>query len=291
MRREKRAEWFAILAAALYALSSPISKLLLAHVPETMMAAGLYLGAGIGCSLVVLIQRMLHGKNTKEASLEWKEWPFILGMIVLDIAAPVLLMLGLRRTTAANVALLNNFEIVATSLIALLLFRENISRRLWTAIGLVTTASVLLSFENLTAFTFSTGALYVLGASMCWGLENNCTRRLSNKNPMQIVIVKGWCSGLGAMLIARMTGAEYAAMKYLVWILLLGFTAYGLSILFYVKAQRYLGAAKTSTYYSLAPFFGVILSFIVFQELPGKNFWTAMLLMVAGTYLASRDQS
>ena len=289
MKQEKRAVYYAVLAAALYALSSPVSKLLLQHVSETMMAAGLYLGAGIGCSIVLGMQRVFHGTEGKEKSLEWKEWPYILGMILLDIAAPVLLMLGLRQTTAANVSLLNNFEIVATAVIALCIFHEKISRRLWCAIGLVTLASIMLSFEDINALSFSQGAIYVLAATTCWGLENNCTRKLSDKNPIQIVIVKGFGSGMGALVIARVTGGAWIEMNYILWILLLGFTAYGLSILFYVKAQRYLGAAKTSAYYSIAPFFGVMFSFIIYHELPGRNFSTALFMMMAGTYLATRD--
>ena len=109
----------AILAAALYALSSLISKILLNKVPPTMMAGLLYLGAGIGMSIIVLL-RYKTGKFTEEMRLTKKEMPYTIAMIVLDILAPILLMIGLTMTTPANVLLLNNFEIVATSLIALL---------------------------------------------------------------------------------------------------------------------------------------------------------------------------
>lgn len=103
-------------------------------------------------------------------------------MVVLDIAAPIFLMLGIARTTSSSVSLLGNFEIVATSLIALLLFREVISKHLWLAIALVTLASLILSFEPGT-IQLNLGSLLVLAACACWGLENNCTRALSNKTP------------------------------------------------------------------------------------------------------------
>lgn len=88
------------------------------------------------------------------APIEKDEKPYMLGMVLLDILAPALLMFGLRSTLAANASLLNNFEIVATSLIALILFKEAISRRLWIGIVLVTLASVLLSLESFQLFDF-----------------------------------------------------------------------------------------------------------------------------------------
>ena len=134
-----------------------------------------------------------------------RQLPFTLGMILLDIAAPILLMLGLARAPAAHVSLLNNFEIVATSLFALLLFHERISRRVWCAIFLITAASMLLSFEGVQSLRFSSGSLLVLGACLCWGLENNCTRALSEKDPLQIVVVKGF----GSDLKSRQEGIHY----------------------------------------------------------------------------------
>lgn len=114
----------ALLAAALYALSSPLSKLLLQDVQPTMMAAFLYLGAGLGMALLGLLRRE-HATDT--ARLSKGDFPYIAAMIVLDIFAPVLLMIGLAQTSAAHVSLLNNFEIVATTLIALLFFHEKVS--------------------------------------------------------------------------------------------------------------------------------------------------------------------
>ena len=287
-RKQSRAVFFAILAAALYALNAPVSKLLLEAVPAKMMAALLYLGAGLGMLLLRLAQRAA-GKPSGEAPLTRKELPYTVAMVVLDIAAPIFLMIGLTRTTAANASLLNNFEIVATSLIALLLFREKISRRLWWAIGLVTLSSVLLSLEGAESLRFSLGSVFVLLACCCWGLENNCTRALSEKDPLEIVVVKGFGSGLGALIIALISGETFPAVLPVVGALCLGFVAYGLSIFFYIYAQRDLGAAKTSTYYAVAPFIGAGLSLLIFRQLPGLTFLMALAIMAAGTWLASTD--
>lgn len=279
----------AILAAAFYALNAPLSKWLLAEVPPTMMAALLYLGAGGGMALVRAGQRAV-GRVPREAPLARADLPYTVGMVVLDIAAPIFLMIGLTRTTAANVSLLNNFEIVATALIALGLFGERISRRLWAAIVFVTVSSILLSVEDSSSFSFSLGSVFVLLACTCWGLENNCTRSIADKDPLQIVVIKGFGSGAGSLVIALMLGERLPAPGYALGALALGFVAYGLSIRFYIYAQRGLGAAKTSAHYALAPFLGAGLSLVLFRQRPQPYFWAALLLMAVGTWLASTDQ-
>lgn len=283
MKTKNIATFFAILAAALYAINIPLSKVLLNFIQPTMMAAFLYLGAGAGL--------FLYGKIAKEQGekLTRAELPYTVGMIVLDIAAPILLMLGLERTTSANASLLNNFEIVATSLIALLLFREKLSRRLTLAIILVTAASISLSFEGAGSFHFNTGSLFVLGAACCWGLENNCTRMLSNKSSVQITTIKGIFSGLGSLIVACCMGEQLPDPIWIPAALLLGFVAYGLSINFYIKAQKDLGAAKTSAYYSIAPFLGVIFGIILLREQPGLQFYIGLAIMIAATVLMVKD--
>ncbi len=285
MKTKNLATLFAIFAAALYAVNIPFSKLLLNRVGPTMMAAFLYLGAGTGLFLYGLATR----KKEKAPALTRAELPYTLGMIVLDIAAPILLMLGLKLTNSANASLLNNFEIVATSLIALLAFREKLSRQLTIAIVLVTVASITLSFDGAGSFRFNTGSLLVLGATCCWGLENNCTRMLSSKSSVQITTIKGIFSGLGSLVIALSIGEELPQIGWLLAVLALGFVSYGLSINFYIKAQKDLGAAKTSAYYSVAPFLGVLFGLLLPGQQLGIPFFVGLAIMVAATVLLTRD--
>ena len=287
--RQGRGVLCAVLAAAFYALNAPLSKLLLGRVAPAMMAAFLYLGAGLGMCLWLLVTRKSRART--EQPLTRRDLPYTVGMIVLDVAAPIALMTGVARTSAASASLLNNFEIVATSLIALVLFKEAISKRLWLGIFLVTLSSVLLSAQDIRAVSLSAGSLYVLLACVCWGFENNCTRRLSEKDPMEIVAVKGIFSGLGALIVAFLCGAALPDALSIVLALLLGFVAYGLSILFYIYAQRSLGAAKTSAYYAVAPFIGVALSLALFREIPSGWFIAALIVMIAGTWCVTTAES
>lgn len=287
LQAQRKAIFFALLAAVLYSLSAPISKLLLGSIRPTMMAALLYLGAGIGMGVVNLFASRSEAFR-KEKSLRWHELPAISGMIVLDIAAPIFLMIGLSKTTAQNASLLNNFEIVATALIALIFFREAISRRLWLAILVVTLACALLSLENIAhTFSFSIGSLFIMLASLCWGLENNLTRHLSAFNPLHIVVIKGFGCGLGALLVAALAREIRGDLGPVAGALLLGFVAYGLSIYFYVRAQRELGAAKTSAFYATAPFIGTLLGFILFRDKPDWQFYASLALMILGSYLSA----
>ena len=236
---------YALLAAVFYAINVPISKMLLDHVGATSMAALLYLGAGLGISILSVFMRKDRKSSEK---LSGNDLPYVIGMIVLDIAAPIFLMIGIRIGTSANASLLGNFEIVATTVIALIVFKEAVSKRLWLAIGLITLASALLSLEGTDSFSFSYGSLFVLTATVCWGFENNCTRKISSKSTYEIVILKGIFSGLGALAIAFIKREDMPEWKYVVAALLLGFVAYGLSIFLYVRAQNILGATKTSAY-------------------------------------------
>ena len=285
----KHGIFLAILAAALYALNSPFSKLLLKYLPSTLMAGFLYIGAGFGMIMIFLL-RTAGSRPGTESRLTRNDLPDTIAMIVLDITAPICLLFGLTMTTAANASLLNNFEIVTTAIIALVFFKEVISPRLWLGILFVTASCALLSFEDISSLQFNSGSLFVLLACICWGIENNCTRKLSSKDPLQIVMVKGIFSGIGSITIGFFCGERIQYLWTIPIVLLLGFVAYGLSIYFYVYAQRILGAARTSAYYAVAPFIGVFLSLLIFREIPGILFIAALFLMIIGAWLSSQDK-
>lgn len=286
MDLKKKAILYALLAAIFYAVNTPCSKLLLQNVPPTFMAGLLYLGAGTGIGIMYLFH---YQNEAKSERLTKHDCPYTFGMIVLDILAPIFLMLGIKYGSASNASLLGNFEIVATTLLALLLFKENVTKRLWLAVGAIVTASIFLSFEGGDGFRFSYGSLFVLLAASCWGLENNCTRKISNKSTYEIVTLKGICSGGSSIAIAFIIGEKIPALRYVLPALLLGFFAYGLSIFTYIRAQRYLGAAKTSAYYAVAPFIGSFLAFLFLGEQIRPNYLIGLGFMAIGSSLVVID--
>ena len=278
----------AILAAVLYAVSSPFSKVLLNEMPPTLMAGFLYLGAGVGMSLIAVLRRVRQAETT-EIHLSKAELPYTVAMILLDIASPICLLIGISATTAANASLLNNFEIVATALIALVVFKERISKRLWMGILFVTFSSVILSFEDFSSLEFSYGSLFVLLAAVFWGLENNCTRKLSSCDPLEIVLLKGIFSGIGSIVIGLVLGERLMNLWSVIAVMALGIVSYGLSIYFYVHAQRLLGAARTSAYYAVSPFIAAFLSILIFGQMPEVTYFIALMLMAVGAWYSSHD--
>ncbi len=284
--RAARAVAYAVLAAVFYAVSSPMSKVLLEDVSPYLMAALLYLGAGIGMTAV---RALSPAKRAEERPLTRGDTPFILGMIVLDIAAPILLMYGLLNSPASSVSLLNNFEIVATTLIALLVFGERITPNTWVAIALITVSAIILSTAGTGDISFSHGSLAVILACVCWGLENNCTRRLADSGALRIVVIKGIFSGLGALAIAAFMGMGSPSFLEVTGALVLGFVSYGMSLFFYITAQASLGAAKVSAYYAMAPFIGAFISLALLGEGLTDLFVLALIVMAVGVVTLTRE--
>jgi len=274
----------ALTAAIFFGASAPISKLLLGDVSPIFLAAFLYLGSGTGISLVKFAQR-ISSKDTeagiKPADVKWLAGAIISG----GILAPIVLMVSLQNTPASTASLLLNFEGVGTTLIALLFFKESISRRAWGAIFIITLASIFLSTNFTEGFGISFGALGIILACFLWGLDNNLTRNISGKDPLIIVAWKGLIAGTFSFFLAWLLGNPFPSIKTILFTLVLGFVSYGLSTLLFIHSMRGLGASRTSALYGTAPLAGVILSIFIFGEFPNLSFVIATILMIGGALL------
>jgi len=276
----------AILAAILFGVSAPISKLILAYVDPIPMAAFLYLGSGVVLLLFRIIQRLNHNFKEVEAKINKGDAKWIIGAIISGgVLAPIILMFSLPNTHASTASMLLNFEGVATTLIAVLAFKEAIGKRVWFAIALITIASILLSWNFIGKWGFSIGALGVVLACILWGVDNNFTRNISSKDPFIIVTIKGIGAGTFSLLLAFITQSKFPGIKLVLGIMLLGFFSYGLSIVLFIFAMRSLGASRTSTFFGTAPFVGTVLSFLLFRELPNVLFYISLPVMILGAIL------
>jgi len=280
----------AILAAILFGASTPLAKLLLGETDSIVLAALLYLGSGVGAGLLVASRKFLGGSGSVEARIRRADLPWLIGAVLAGgVAAPIILLLGLKNTSAASASLLLNFEGVATTLIAALVFKEAIGKRTVFAISLITLASILLTWQPPAARAFSVGALGILGACLLWGLDNNFTRNISSKNPLAIVAIKGLGAGTFSLVLAFFLGKSLPGVTQTLWALLLGFICYGLSIALFILALRNLGTARTSTLFGLAPFVGMLISLAIFRETPQSLFFYSLPLMVTGAWLMLRE--
>ena len=279
----------ALLAAIFFGASAPIAKLLLGDTAPIFLAAFLYIGSGTGIALVKLTQRM-RSKDA-EAGIKPPDIKWLAGAIISGgILAPIVLMISLQNTPASTASLLLNFEGVGTTLIALLFFKESIGRRAWTAIIVITMASVFLSTDFKSGFGLSLGALGIILACVLWGADNNLTRNISGKDPLAIVAWKGLVAGTFSFFLALLLGNPFPAVKTILGTLILGFVSYGLSTMLFIRSMRGLGAARTSALYGTAPLAGVLLSIVIFGELPSFFFIIAAILMIGGALLLINEQ-
>ncbi len=280
----------ALVAAILFGASAPAAKLLLGEIEPVSLAALLYLGSGLGILLFKLVGQRQSAPDA-EAGIQRADLRWLLGAVSAGgVAAPILLLVSLRSTAAATASLLLNFEGVATTIIAALVFKEAIGRRATWAIILVTAASIVLSWNSSGQWGLSLGALGIVGACILWGIDNNLTRNISAKDPLAIVLVKGLGAGSFSLVLALILGNSFPGIKVILEALVLGSLSYGLSIVLFIRAMRGLGAARTSALFGTAPLVGLALSLVVFREAPTLFFWLAIPLMAIGAFLLLGDQ-
>jgi drug/metabolite transporter (DMT)-like permease len=274
-----------IAAAVLFGASAPLSKVLLGSIDPLPLAAILYLGSGIGSWIFFTIRKGIQQDRVSEEKLARPDFRWLAGAILAGgVAAPILLLLGLDRTPASTASLLLNFEAVATALIAILFFGESVGRRILWAVGLITAASILLTWNG-GDWGFSLGALAIVGACFLWGLDNNLTRHISGKDPLMIVGVKGIGAGLFSLLIVFILNAPLPSFGLILIGMTVGVICYGLSIQLFILALRGLGSARTGTLFGIAPFVGAALSIIFLKEIPQTFFWVAVPVMILGAWL------
>ena len=273
----------ALLSALLFGASTPLAKVLLASIDPWLLAGLLYLGAGIGLAALRLCQSAL-GKSRAEARLQRRDLPW-LALVVLagGIAGPLFLMFGLTRTDAASASLLLNLEGLATMLIAWTVFRENADRRLLIGALAVLAGAVVLSWQG--AATLDLGAGLIALACLCWGIDNNLTRKLAAADPIQIAMIKGLGAGLVNLSIALALGSDMPATMTVLTSGAIGFLGYGVSLTLFILALRHLGAARTGAYFAAAPFVGAGLAVVLLAEPVSAQLVGGAVLMAAGLWL------
>ncbi len=271
----------AVFSAILFGATAPLSKLLLGTVEPQVLAGLLYLGAGVGLS-VLFVLRGTFGLPGSEAPLRRADIS-LLAVVVLfgGVLGPVLLMFGLSHTNAASGSLLLNLEALATMAIAWLLYKENVDRRLLLGALAILVGAVVLSWQG-QGFSLDKGAVFIALACLAWGIDNNLTRKLSGSDPVQIALVKRLVAGAVNVAIALFRGAALPDIPTAGAAALAGFLGVGVSLVLFVLALRHLGTARTGAYFSLAPFIGALVAIVVLQESVTLQLLFAGALMAAG---------
>lgn len=277
-------------AALLFGASTPLAKLLVGDVPPLLLAGLLYLGSGLGLGMLLFLRRLWRRAEADELRIPRAEWPWLLGAIVFGgVIGPALLMWGLTSTEGATAALLLNVEGVLTAVLAWVVFRENADRQIVLGMLAIVAGGVLLSWQPGGAHV-SSGALLIAGACLAWAIDNNLTCKVSTNDAMLVACLKGLVAGGCNTSLALVSGSHWPAMPVLAGSLAVGFLGYGLSLTLFVVGLRTLGTARTGAYFSVAPLFGVLISLVLWPQLPTALFWMAAALMALGVWLHVRER-
>lgn len=273
----------AILSAIFFGISPVACKAIVGEMSPSLLAGLLYLGSGLGLTGFVYYQKL----ETRQilSSLTRRQWGYLVGAILSGgVAAPIFLAYGILYGTATEVSLLLNFEAVATTLLAWMIFREHIGQRVWIGKVFIIGASILVILTGSAIIQFSLPGLCVLVACSLWGIDNNLTRELETLPPSFLACIKGWSAGLLNVFIALTLFKSHATPFQVTGALAIGALSYGVSLVLFIQALREIGSARTSTWFASGPFIGAILSVIVLGERPPGEFWVAAMVMLFGMF-------
>jgi drug/metabolite transporter (DMT)-like permease len=288
---KRTAVFYALASAALFGLSTPAAKHLLASVAPFVLAGLLYCGAGIGTSLLRRLVPAMQNAASREVSLGRKGVPWLAGAIAAGgIAAPLLLMAGLARTEATTASLLLTLECAATALLAWFVFHENFDRRIALGMACLIAGATILAWSGTPTIAGVTRPVLIVGACIFWGLDNNLTRKVSLSDPLQIVEIKGLVAGPINLTLGIAAGAALPDPASALIGMAAGFVGYGLSLVLFVTALRHLGTARTSAYFATAPFIGAIVAIIALGEPVTGQLLAAGALMAIGVWLHLTEQ-
>ena len=228
----------ALLAAALFGASTPLVQQLGAGVGAFGTAACLYAGAAAAGALS-------RQRAEREARVMRSDLPRLLAMAAFGaVLGPVALAWGLQRTSGTSASLMLTLESLFTALLAWRLYRESMDGRVWTAMLLLLAGGmVLVAGQGLGSTTQLLGLLAVLVATAAWGVDNTLSRGLADRDPGQVVLAKAALGATAAMLLAIISDEPRPRLAAALGLFVVGATGYGLSLRFYLLAQRAFGAA------------------------------------------------
>ncbi len=273
----------ALTAALLFGVSTPLVQRFGVGIGSFATAALLYAGAA-------LVGLLLRRPVEREARVRRSDARQLVLMALFGaVIGPVALAWGLQRTSGAGASLMLTLEAVFTAVLARLWYHETLDRRVVLAMGLLTAGGMALVLDRATAGSGGAsqllGLLAVMAATAAWGVDNSLSRAVADRDPGQVVMLKGGLGAIATTLVALALGERLPALWPALALLAVGATGYGLSLRFYLLAQRAFGAARTGSVFAFAPFVGALLAFILGER--GASLWmlAGALLMAAGIVL------
>ena len=267
----------AIFAAFLFGLSTPFSKLILNNNNSPLLLASLFY---LGAAVFLLPFKIRNLKNEIGQLINNKsDLMRIVGAIIFGgITGPVALLYGIKYSSPESASLLLNMETVATSLFAWFIFKEHLSTKvILSSILTVIAGSLLVINFNL---NINYGGILVILACIFWGIDNNLTANVTSISPTVNTILKGFFAGTFNFLLFLIFEHSSILWDDFFYALIIGAFCYGLSIILYISSARNIGASRSQIIFSINPFMGSLVSYIIFQTSLGMEFMIAFLLMI-----------
>jgi len=290
MKSDLRTVVIVIVSAGLFGISAPLAKTLVRGMPSTELAGLLYLGAFLGLGSIILARR-LTGKKQRYERVNGRDAKWLVGSIVSGgIVAPILMVTGLTMISGFTASLLLNLEGVFTALLAVTIFRQKEGKRLWAALLIMTLASIFLTFDPANGGFRLEGTMFLVGAMLCWGLDNNLTQRISAKDPVQISMAKGAVAGSASIGITLLLGSPIVTGPGMVYALILGAFSYGVSLVLFIMALSKMGSARTAALFAIGPFIGAMASIPLLGETLEWSMAPAAVLMAFAVWLITREK-
>jgi drug/metabolite transporter (DMT)-like permease len=270
----------ALLAAVLFGASTPLVQRFGVGMGSFSTAALLYAGAA-------LVGAFLRRPVDSEARVRPSDAGRLALMALFGaLIGPVALAWGLQRTSGAGASLMLTLEAVFTAVLARLWYRETLDRRMVLAMALLTLGGMALVLDRAeSGATPMLGLLAVMLATAAWGVDNTLSRAVAERDPGQVVMFKGALGAVAATLLAFLVGEPFPALWPALALLVVGATGYGLSLRFYLLAQRAFGAARTGSVFAFAPFVGAALAFGLGERSASAWMLGGAGLMAAGIVL------
>lgn len=270
-----------LVAAALFGAGTPAAKLLLGSVSPWTLAGILYLGSGLGLGAYRLVARRRDGALWPAGELRWLAGAIAAGGVV----APILLMIGLTHAPASTASLLLNAEGVLTALLAWFVFKENFDRRIALGMLAIVAGAAVLSWPSESSGAALWPTLAIVGACLCWAIDNNLTRKISLMDSVSLAAMKGLIAGTVNLALSLIAGGSWPSPLVTGAAMVVGFFAYGISLVLFIAALRQLGTARAGAYFSVAPFFGALVSVLLLGEPLTVPLLIAGALMALGVWL------
>ncbi len=270
----------ALLAAALFGVSTPLVQQFGVGLGAFSTAALLYAGA----AAVGLLSRQ---PIDREARLQHADLPRLLAMAGFGaVVGPVALVWGLQHTSGTSASLMLTLEALFTAVLAWRLYRETMDGRVWTAMALLLAGGMVLVLDQgRTGGAQLWGLLAVLLATAAWGVDNTLSRALAERDPGQVVMVKALLGASATLLLALVFGEPLPSASAALALFAIGATGYGLSLRFYLLAQRAFGAARTGSVFAFAPFIGAAFAVALGDRSASGLMALGSVLMLTGVVL------